>query len=403
MGLARPGERELPSVIDRLAAHSGDGAVVTLTLDVSKSSILPAPTRIFFKNRVLKSLAPEGRAQEERAALEALTSRLTAYVGSIVRPETNGVYVAAGGGLWESLELQVPLPNFLHQGRAPYLAPLLEALDRGSRCWVARGDERECRLDAFEMGVWTEIDRWAPAAVERDAERIVTGRSPASASGTVRAKTSVGGGKRDRFEQSLEAETSRALEALARRLATLDAARPATALFWFGDAEHFREFRNHLPSAIRSRAEHLGPLPRKENHLREKVERTSEKRVLDRRAAEVSEFQERRAQGHLVALGPGDILAHRSGGRLVRLFVDAQNPVMGRECRPCGSLYAGLESMCGFCGGPTVPASVTQDVVARAWTHPPLPITFVSGSEKWLKDLGGMAGLLSQKGMRVRR
>src|SRR5262249_8323116 len=98
--------------------------------------------------------------------------------------------------------------------------------------------------------------------------------------------------------------------------------------------------RKHLPSDLKARAEFLGAVPRSEATLGEKVERALEKRADALRAAEILEFQERRGQGRLVALGPGDVLAHRTTGKLSRVFVDPEDPIPSVKCVSCGGYHA---------------------------------------------------------------
>jgi hypothetical protein len=125
-----------------------------------------------------------------------------------------------------------------------------------------------------------------------------------------------------------------------------------------------------------------------------------EKKVAERRASEIGEFRQRREEGYGVALGPADVLAHAKEGRLERVYLDPEDPVMGSECVSCGTLRAGVESACGSCGGAARPVSLTQAVVSHAMMHPPLAMTFVPRPAPWLKELGGMAGLLAHKANR---
>jgi hypothetical protein len=368
-------------ILDRLARiDHAPSDLVTLTLDVSRTGILPEETRLFLKDRVLKSVEP------------ALAERIREQVGSL-SPGSHGFYLVAGPGVWEPLELQVPLPTFLHLGRTPYLPPLVAAIAGAPRALVARFDERTAHLHGVELGVWSDLDRWNAFLIDRDTERLTAGRPIATG-----VRTGIGGGKRDRFEQTLEAETERMIEELARRIAALD---PPSAIFVFSDRERFGLFRNHLPVALRSLAEGLGPAPRDEAALRQAVEARMAGRRADRERAEVREFEERRARNHLVALGPDAVAAHRLTGHLARVFLDPQDPVPGSWCPACEALRKDPPGACPTCPGSTAAVSLSQEIVAHAILHPPLALTFVS--DRWLRDHGGMAGLLSLKAVRGRR
>lgn len=381
----------LDTVLDRLieVVHPQPD-LATLTLDVSHSGILPEEARLFLKDRALRSIDSD------------LAVRVQHYVESRLAPGTNGLYLAAGPDLWEPVELLVRLPNFLHVGRAPYLPPLAAAIARAPRVLVARFDERSARLQSLELGVWSDVDEWSPFLVERDAERFLTGRTITSPARHLHGRTGVGGANRDRFEQTLEAETARMLEDVARRIGALHREAPVAAVFVFSERERFAEFHGHLPVALRPAAEPLGAAPRDEQALRRRIESRLAEKVLERGQAEVREFEERRAQNHLVAASPDEVMAHRTTGHLARVFVDPADPVPGSECLGCGGFRAGAAAACPTCGGATSPTSLTQAIVAHARAHPPLSITFVTGAG-WLQSLGGMAGLLSQKGVRGKR
>ncbi len=380
-----------------LGIHEPEGTLLTLTLDVAGSGILPSETRVFLKDR-LRSLSSEGSPENLRAA-----ARIQGYVDADLRPESDGLYLVAGPDHWDAIELRVPLPNYLHIGSEPYLAPLLAAVQESPRAYVISSSERDATLHVVEQGVWSDLGRWDAMALDRDTERILSGRSPGGRSGVQHARAGIGGGKRDRFEQALEAETARMLGELIRRATADHAHSPAAALYYFGDHEHYPQVHRLLPKALQDRAEDLGSAPRTEPATREAVAEALKRRIAERREAVIQEFRERRSQGHLVALGPSDVLAHRTSGKLNRVFVDPLDPVMGTKCLSCEALHAAPDALCAYCGGMTRPASLTQAIVSHALTHPPLPVTFVPGPAPWLRDLGGMAGLLSQKGIRGKR
>ena len=55
---------------------------------------------------------------------------------------------------------------------------------------------------------------------------------------------------------------------------------------------------------------------------------------------------------------------------------------------------------CHYCSEPVVSTSITQEVVAYALANPPMALTFVPPRTGWLRDLDGMAAVLSVKGAR---
>jgi hypothetical protein len=90
-------------------------------------------------------------------------------------------------------------------------------------------------------------------------------------------------------------------------------------------------------------------------------------------------------------------------GRLARVYLDAEAPAPGSHCSACGTFRPGTPGDCGVCGRAMIAVSLTQALVAHALAHPPVPITFVPHPSEWLAELGGMAALLSQKGICSRR
>jgi hypothetical protein len=380
-----------------------DHGIVTLTLDLSGPNLGSEETRIYLKDLSLEALAPPEERLRTRGLLREVTARIQRFVASEIPPGTQGLYLVAGADLWEALPLKVRLHNFVHLGTAPYLPPLVAALDALPLSFVVRCQERRASLAQVDAGVWTDLDRWEEPGLDPDPERILTGRNPAARNGSSRLHSGTGGGKRERFERSLDSETHRVLGLVARRIASLQAESPAARVYFFGDAERFGEFRAQLSPGLAERTDFLGWSPAAEGLIHQKVEAAIARKSFERLQAEVLEFQDRREQGHLVALGPGDVLDHRTRGRLARVFLDAQEPVPGSHCRSCGMLRAEPPTVCTTCGGETTPTSLTQVIVAHALTHPPVPITFVPHPSEWLAELGGMAALLTQKGISSRR
>lgn len=387
---------QIRPVVERLRrVHESEQGIVTLTLDVAGSAFIPEETRVFIKDLSLESLPAPADLLRRRAALRELTSKLREFVLSDIPPGAQGLYLAGGPDLWEVVALRVRLPNFVHLGDAPYLPPLLAALEEAPRCFVIRSEERTARLLQVELGVWSDLDRWEAPEPDPDPEHFLRGRRPGYG---------VGGPRRDLFARHLESETSRMLARAARRIGALQARTPASHLFFFGHGERYGDFRSHLPPRTAERTEFLGAPPATEDTLRHKVEQALAHRAVHRLQAEVLEFQDRREQGHLVALGPAEVLESRTRGRLARVFLDAEDPVPGARCLSCGMLRNdSSDALCETCGGMTIPTSLCQAIVAHALAHPPLPLTFVTHPSGWLAELGGMAGLLSQKGISAKR
>jgi len=380
------------SVLERLRSLTRpEHGIVTLTLDLSGPNLGSEETRVYLKDLTLESLAPAEERLRTRGVLRDVTTRIQRFVASEIPGGTQGLYLVAGADLWEALPLKVRLRNFVHLGTAPYLPPLVAALESFPRSFAVRCEERRASLAQVDAGIWTDLESWEAPGLDPDPERIVTGRNPTARNGALRLRSGIGGGKRERFERSLDSETHRMLGHVARRLAALHAEAPAARLYVFGDAERFGELRSRLAPGLAERTDFLGWPPAADGLLRQRVEATIARRFFDRLQAEILELQDRRDQ------------EYRTRGRLARVFLDAQDPVPGSQCRSCGMLRGEKPGVCATCGGETTSTSLTQAVVAHALAHPPVPITFVPHPSEWLAELGGMAALLSQKGICSRR
>ena len=172
-------------------------------------------------------------------------------------------------------------------------------------------------------------------------------------------------------------------------------------MFVFGDPKAFATFQDALSAPLQGMARYVGPTPPEEADLRRDVADRVNRMVQSRREEEEQEFHDRRAQGRLVALGPSEVLQEMDMGRVARLFLSADTPVEGGRCVACGVLRTGQPIRCTSCGGESAPASLVQEVVSRGLTHPPLPMTFVPETAEWLRDLGGMAALLTSRGRKT--
>ncbi len=359
--------------LKKLAAHVDPaGTTLSLALDLSKSGRLPAATRLFLKDQVYENLSSEARNEKARDVLRKLSRRVREFVEKQVKPGTDGLYLVAGPGLWEAVELKVPLHNLLVVGRTPYLAPLLEALQRRPRAYAVELRSGSARIEELHLGERVEKDRLEAAEPVDDLEHATAVR---------------GGAERD-LQQRRKLAAARALaKETAVRVAALHRGAPAERILLTPPSE---DFVAHLPAALRSRVATGGA---------DDLESAYEKRVDD----EVREFQEARKRGLYTALGAREVLEALASGNVERIFVDPDDANPGVVCGACGARFPELQRRCPYCEGDVVAASMTQEVVATALAHPALGVTFVRGGKAWLKELGGMAALLKRKGARGSR
>jgi len=349
-----------------------EGTVVTVTLDLSKSGLLPPATRVFLKTDLMRNLAWGVRTLAVRDALRKIARRIDEFVRH-VRPESDGLFLVAGAEVWEAEELRVPMRNFVHVGRRPYLAPLLEADDRHPRGYVVKIGRGGAVIEETRLGVRREVARVEAAEEEADFERHLGGRAVKVATGAAVGALRVGS-DRDRFQQKRGEAARGVLRSAVARLEALHRRAPAQSVAFEG-----------VPSAM------VGPLlPR-------------ELRALTGRLPgmkEIDDFHERMKEGHFVALGPREVFDALPTGSVARVFVRADDPVEGVACPACGRRWPGLREKCDTCPAQPVPVSLTQEIVAHSLRHGTPAVTYVSGPAAWLVRLGGMAALRAKKGLR---
>jgi len=386
---------ELQEILKTLCAiQDPSAAVVTMGLDVSKAGS-------FHKKRVLDLLESEERPAGAREILRSVAGKISSHLETELRPETEGLFLVAGPGIWQPFALGIPVRDFIHVGRTPYLAPLLEALTRMPRAYVLRFDQQEGILEEVLMGGRKEIERLSSAVVERNAQHQMSSHTTLQA-GSARSATRMGGGGRDRFQHCVEDAVVAMLHKAADRVLALQREAPSESIYAFGDRKHFHFFRDRLPAGLRSQAIHVGPVPHRHEELLDKSIREQQaSRVRNRIDREMLEVLTRRAEQCHVASGPEEILRHLDTGKVARVFLDPGESLPGSKCTECGA-RAGKEK-CEACGGSLAVTSMTQEVISHVLLHPPVPLTFVPRGASWLEESGGMAALLSEKGMHSRR
>ncbi|MBI4563861.1 MAG: hypothetical protein HY716_04110 [Planctomycetes bacterium] len=387
---------KMNEMIHRLVSvEEPEGTIATLTLDVSGSGILPEETRIFLKEKVWKHLHNLDREAKNSSAFGRVADRIRDFVDNRLKPGTDGAYLVAGREIWETLELDVPFRNFFHVGRAPYLAPLVEIRARWPKVYVVRCDERRAELLVGDLGVLNSLQRFEAEQPVQDVERVTIGRF-AGGPGAHRAS-----GRRDRFERTREEGIASMIRAAARKITSMNSGPPPQAVFLQGDREYLELFRERLPAALRENTSYLGPVVKRRDNTAELLLETI-RRAYDKTVERHTlEFSEKRAQGAEVALGPREVLEALPSGRVVRVYLNPDEPLTGLKCMDCGTRYPGLKERCDFCPGPLSPVSITQEVIAHGVKHPPLGVAFIPSRAGWLRDLGGMSALLARKGLRM--
>jgi hypothetical protein len=387
---------EIQKILKNLAAlEEPEGTVVTLALDLAGTGALPPGTRVFMNQTVASYLSSEARPEKLRSALRKIERKIRDYVETGLQPGTKGLYLVAGRGVWQPVELKVPLKNFIIVGKKAYLAPLLATESRHPRAYVVEVNSNEVVLHELHLGESQKLRTIGGDWVKQSQQRLRSSRSKAHLS------TGPGGGgsARDRQQQRKE-ESGRSLSHEASEaVKELHAIHPAEAVYLVGPQDAFGEFSSRLSQELGKRTVALGA---RDQDVAERAVHELKAHVDGRFHHAVQEFTEGRAQGLQAALGPRDVLESLYSGKVERIYLDEYDPIPGIVCTSCGAREPGLRSKCPFCSEEVTATSITQDVVAHSLAHPSVALTFVGSEAGWLRDLGGMAALLSVKGARRR-
>jgi hypothetical protein len=276
-------------------------------------------------------------------------------------------------------------------GSTPYLPPLLALESKAPRGYLVLADGNTVEIQELLHGEARSVFRREGGAPTDDREH----RASRAGSG------GRGGAERDRRQQRENESFLVVLREAEKQLRLLQAQNPGEIIFVAGPRDLRSEMERHLNGVTKGRLKVLG-MPGAEVV----AEAQRELGVLGegRIAAQALEFQEARARGGKVALGPNEVLQALWSGQTSRLYLDEYDPLPGVRCTGCGVHHLGLERRCPFCGEDVIATSIAQDVVAYTLSHKPaVGLTFVGAHTGWLQELGGLAALLATKGARARK
>ena len=137
-------------VVRSLASFKGgDDPVVSLYLDVDgRRFVRPRDYELH-----LEALVRQATEQHPEAAADV--RKVEAHVkGGLDRSRTRGlaVFACSGGGLWEVVELPVPVRSSLVVNSTPHIRQLEAVLEDNERFGVLLADKQRARMFVFELG-----------------------------------------------------------------------------------------------------------------------------------------------------------------------------------------------------------------------------------------------------------
>jgi len=139
--LSRPLVREL-------ATFRGTGPVVSVYLDVDgRRHVRPADYEAAFERMAKPHMEPAERDLVKRI------DEIRGFVkAGFDRSHVRGIAAFCGVGVWETVELPVPVRNQLVVNDTPHVAQLEAVLDNHERIGVLLADRQRARVFVFELG-----------------------------------------------------------------------------------------------------------------------------------------------------------------------------------------------------------------------------------------------------------
>lgn len=195
----------------------------------------PPAWRIWLKNAMddLTASDHSGRMTLQRL-IERVNMQLTDF-----RPSGKGLAVFASEGLWQTMDLPVPVDNQLALGR-PRVAPLLWLLDEYQRYGVVQVNHREARLLLAYLGRSETVGGLAMFLDTSDWRR--QDLMPSGASGVTQ------GSLKDAFENRVNEHTRTFWREVVGQLDGWVKEAAVERLVLGGDEESVAEFKALLPS-----------------------------------------------------------------------------------------------------------------------------------------------------------
>ncbi len=326
--------------IERLKAYvpQGDGGVLSIYLDVDQSKA--SNLKRGFETVLHNLLREVERSVEEKAReeLEQNRARVLRFMRSYVpRKKSLVIFCDARSDFWWDRDLPILLPNVARFENAPYLRPLIEALDKHERYGVVLMDKEKARVFTVYLGeieeheavcdelprrtMTTSMDRlWSQKNLQRHHDMHVHWHAARVAE---RLREFV---DRYRFDRLVVGGTVEAVGELMRVLPKRLSERVAGTI--------------SLPITAPA-SEVLAEVIR----LEEQVQRRAEQRLVESLLTAAG-------KGDRAVIGPTATLEALNEGRIWRL-VYAQNPgLTGAACAQCGALFwEPQHQACWYCGG----------------------------------------------------
>jgi peptide chain release factor subunit 1 len=328
-----------------LAEWRGDPFVTSFYLDVDGRRF-PRPSDYAPNITALLKAARDSARRLGKPAAEAVEENLARISGwlnnGLDRHAVRGVAAFAAPGLFQTLDLPVPVRDQVVIGSCPDIAQLCQVLAGSRPVLVVAVDRQRSRVLRLDLEGVHELA--APAdPVERQADTDVELGS---------------------FEHRQMELRRQHLRRVAGVVSSELEQHPAEQVVLSGTAESVADLEAHLPKQVASRVVGRIALPPNaaDRELAALAQRLIEAQRVEHQRAITKELEERASEGKAAVTGLSPTLEALGADRAQVLVVEEGWEVPGGRCRECSQLV-GEEPTCPRCGGAVI---AVVDVVAAA-------------------------------------
>ena len=370
--------------VRRLAGYRGQHRVVSLYLDLDPERFATPPARASQIGSLIDGAHRETEEQpdsdhEERIALREDLKRIKSFLCSPEAPfkgaRALAVFCSSRDDLFEVIALSRPVPGQVVIGRSPYIAPMIESVQRR---------------------------RWLVALVNRRTALVLAG-SPDDLAETGRRDDDVpgqqhqGGWSQANYERSVEKDVDDHLKETAELVAQQWRSEVFDRLAVGGPEEIVHRFESFLPEELRA-----AQVPERLDVDLSSATDAEVGAAVDRLAAADAERQEREAldlladrlgAGTRAAAGVADTVEALNERRVQTLLLEPGFDGVASRCPTCGLLVVDGGSTCPADGSELEPVEHLREAVVEAAISQDAEVLDVSRFDD-LQRYRGIAALL---------
>jgi peptide chain release factor subunit 1 len=341
-------KQDLENLLERPGQPGSPVLSVYLDVDQSRAANLNRGFETALKS-MLRSIEQQLAAERERAEFAADAERLLRFASDYQpRARSLVIFCDASQDFFWVWELHAPVRNDARWGGAPYVRPLLEALDEFERYGVILADRAQARLFTVFLG---EVEEHREVFAPANVRHIRT-------TGTDHLWSQL------HFQRKADEHARWHLKHIAELMDRLASVYAFDHLVLAGPIEVTSELYSLLPKRLRSRIAGSLALPIKASEpqvleatlkIEQEVEQATKTRLVEGLITAA-------AKNEQAVTGLDAILMSLQQGRIWRLVYANGFARRGGQCTTCAALFVEDRNVCAYCGAAV--ASV-DDIVAR--------------------------------------